>query len=132
MNAAVAYQEAGSESLTGEQLLAFLSDGETRLLVQSAIGARWPNAIVHEGGLAAALGTLSQDPSPPVLIVDISGSEDPNAGIRSLLALCEPATRVIALGTVNDISYYRRLLALGVSDYVVKPFRRSRSIKDAR
>lgn len=121
MSALAVLNEAGDGSLANEQLAAFLSDAETRTVVQSVVEERWPNAVLQDGGLSAALGALSQNPSPPVLIVDISGSEDPNAGARSLLALCDTATRVIAIGTVNDIDYYRRLAELGVSDYLVKP-----------
>ena len=121
MSALPALNEAGDGSLANEQLAAFLSDPETRSVVQSVVADRWPNAVLQDGGLSAALGALSQNPSPPILIVDVSGSEDPNAGARSLLALCDPATRVIAIGTVNDIDYYRRLSELGVSDYLVKP-----------
>lgn len=121
MNALSAIAETGNASLANDQLAAFLTDAETRAVIQDVVEDRWPNAILQDGGLSAALGALSQNPSPPVLIVDISGSEDPNAGARSLMALCDPATRVIALGTVNDISYYRDLTALGVSEYLVKP-----------
>jgi pilus assembly protein CpaE len=121
MSALPAFNEAGNGSLVNEQLAAFLSDPETRSVVQSVVTERWPNAVLQDGGLSTALGALSQNPSPPILIVDVSGSEDPNAGARSLLALCDPATRVIAIGTVNDIDYYRRLTELGVSDYLVKP-----------
>lgn len=121
MNAAVAYEETGPESLANEQLTAFVSDAETRATVQTAIGDRWPNAIVHDGGIAAALGILSQDPSPPVLVIDIAKSEDPNASLRSLLALCDTRTSVIAIGEVNDVALYRSIVAQGISDYIVKP-----------
>lgn len=129
MNALAVLNEAGNGSLANEQLAAFLSDPETRGVVQSVVAERWPNAVLQDGGLSAALGALSQNPSPPILIVDISGSEDPNAGARSLLALCDTATRVIAIGTVNDIDYYRRLAELGVSDYLVKPVDQDTLIK---
>lgn len=125
MNALAAINEIGDQSLANEQLSAFLTDAETREIVGRAVAERWPNATFHDGGLSAALGALSQIPAPPVLIVDISGSEDPNAGARSLLALCDASTRVIAIGTVNDIGYYRSLTALGVSDYLVKPLDRN-------
>ncbi|MEX2454958.1 MAG: hypothetical protein WD470_09655 [Rhodospirillaceae bacterium] len=125
MSAFPAIGELGSESLANEQLMAFVSDAGTRDSVRAAVCDRWPNAVLHDGGLAAALGALSQEASPQLLVVDISGSEDPNAGMRSLLALCDRATRVVAIGTVNDIGYYRQLLALGVSEYIVKPLEAS-------
>ena len=125
MSALAAISETGNESLANEPLSAFLCDPEARSAVQEAVSDRWPNATLHDGGLAAALGALSQESSPPVVIVDISGSEDPNAGVRSLLALCDTSTRIIAIGTVNDIGYYRSLTALGIDDYIVKPVDRS-------
>lgn len=125
MNALAAITETGDESLANDQLAAFLCDADTRGIVHDVVEDRWPNAILQDGGLSAALGALSQDPSPPILIVDISGSEDPNAGARSLMALCDATTRVIALGTVNDIAYYRRLTELGISEYLVKPVDKS-------
>lgn len=129
MSALAVLSETGEGSLANEQLAAFLSDAETRSVVEGVVAERWPNAVLQDGGLSAALGALSQNPSPPVLIVDISGSEDPNAGARSLLALCDASTRVIAVGTVNDIDYYRRLSELGVSDYLVKPLSHDTLIK---
>ena len=121
MNAMPAFLETGEQSLGSDQIAAFLGDPETRETVQSVIAERWPNAVLNDGGLPSALAALSQNPSPSILLVDISGSEDPNAGARSLLALCDPQTRVIAIGTINDINYYRELTALGVSEYLVKP-----------
>ena len=121
MNAAVAYEETGRESLANEQLYAFLDDEETRSSVLSATRARWPNATLHDGGLPAALGVLSQEPSPSILIVDVSEADASGSALKSLIALCDAATRIVALGTVNDIGHYRSLIALGVSDYVLKP-----------
>ena len=121
MNAMPAILETGQDSLGSEQIAAFLGDADTKETVRSVVADRWPNAVLNDGGLPAALAALSQNPSPPMLVVDISGSDDPNAGARSLMALCDPATRVIAIGTINDIGYYRELTNLGVSDYLVKP-----------
>jgi pilus assembly protein CpaE len=121
MSARAALAEIGNESLATDPVSAFVCDRETLSAVQSALRERWPSAAIHEGGLSAALGALSLETPPRLLVVDVSGVEDADAGIRSLLALCDRTTRIVALGTVNDISYYRRLTALGVSDYLVKP-----------
>lgn len=121
MNAFTAIAETGNESLANDPLTAFITDAETRETVRAAVRDRWPNAVLHDGGLASALGALSQETSPQLLVVDLSGTEEPNAGVRSLLALCDATTRIVAIGTVNDIAYYRGLRALGVSDYLVKP-----------
>ncbi len=107
--------------LGNEALAAFVADDETRSSVQAAIHAHWPTAVIHDGGLPAALGALSQEPSPPLLIVDFAGSEDPVGALKSLLTLCEKNTRIVVLGNVNDIHLYRELTATGAADYLVKP-----------
>jgi pilus assembly protein CpaE len=38
-----------------------------------------------------------------------------------LLTVCPPETRVITLGTVNDVSLYRSLLDVGAADYLLMP-----------
>ena len=71
-----------------DQLTVFVADEDTRMTVQQAVQANWPTATIHDGGLPAALGMLSQDPSTPLLVIDVSGSDDPVAALRSLQTLC--------------------------------------------
>lgn len=109
------------DSLNSDQVIAFLDDPETRDIVSSTVASRWPSALIYDGGLTAALGSLSQEPAPPMVIVDVTGTEDPMVGLRSLVTLCEPTTRIILIGGTNDVTLYRALLQAGASDYLVKP-----------
>lgn len=109
------------EALSSDQIVAFLADEETRTTFLETIPARWPTATVQDGGLSAALTALSQEPPPPILIVDIGAPDDPCGALNSLLSLCEPTTRVIAIGDLNDVRVYRDLVHTGASDYLVKP-----------
>lgn len=108
-------------SMNSEQMIAFLDDPETRDIVSSTVNSRWPSALIYDGGLTAALGALSQEPAPPIVIVDVASAEDPMVGLRSLVTLCEPTTRIILIGGTNDVTLYRSLLQAGASDYLVKP-----------
>jgi pilus assembly protein CpaE len=107
--------------ISNDQLIAFVADDETRATVTNAVTSRWPTAVVHDGGLSAALGALTHESSPPLLVVDFGGIEDPVAALRSLVALCEATTRIIVIGSVNDVAVYREMLRTGAADYVVKP-----------
>jgi pilus assembly protein CpaE len=106
---------------SNEQLVAFVADDETRSAVSSAVISHWPTAAVHDGGLSAALGALTHESSPPLLVVDFGGIEDPVAALRSLVALCEASTRIVVIGTVNDVATYREMIRTGAADYLVKP-----------
>lgn len=112
---------SASNPFDNEQLIAYINDADTRLIVSAAVSERWPTAMIHDGGLPAALSTLSQETSPPLVIVDVSGNEDPLSAVRSLLAVCEPTTRVFVLGSVNDVTLYRDMVKSGAADYLVKP-----------
>ncbi|MBY0431965.1 MAG: pilus assembly protein CpaF, partial [Rhodospirillales bacterium] len=77
---------------------------------------------VSEGGIAAAIAHYSENPSPQLMIVEDTGEQ---AGLMERLAslaeVCEPGTRVILVGAVNDILTYRTLMSQGLSDYLVGP-----------
>jgi pilus assembly protein CpaE len=65
---------------------------------------------------------LLADTPPPVAVVDIAESEHPAADIRAVVAATGGRTRIIAIGTVNDIALYRSLREAGAADYLVKPY----------
>ncbi|MDA8233121.1 MAG: pilus assembly protein CpaF [Magnetospirillum sp.] len=77
---------------------------------------------VFPGGLAAAVGHYADKPTPQVILVE---EEDDDATLLAridhLAEVCEPGTRVVVVGKLNDIGLYRTLLARGVSDYLLSP-----------
>lgn len=103
--------------------MAFVADDVTRqTLIRLAADQKWRDPVIVTGGIEAARKKLHNSASPGLLIVDLSESKnDPLAEINELAELCEPGTRVIALGTANDVRLYRSLIDAGVTDYLVKP-----------
>ena len=79
------------------------------------------DAEVVPGGIENAIEALAEQPSPQLLIVDISGVENPVARIEDLSHVCEAHTGVVVVGDRNDIALYRDLKAAGVVDYHCKP-----------
>jgi pilus assembly protein CpaE len=73
------------------------------------------------GNIATAISTLSQKPSPRLLIVDISGIDDPVSRVNELADVCEPITGVVVVGDRNDIVLYRNLKHRGIVEYFFKP-----------
>ena len=61
------------------------------------------------GNLAAAAECLAKESSPKLLILDVSGIEDPLFELRSIADVCDPSVAVIAIGDRNDIGFYREL-----------------------
>jgi pilus assembly protein CpaE len=77
---------------------------------------------VFPGGIPAAVQAYAQTMTPELLVLE--SLKDANALFADLMALapvCSPHTKVVVVGHQNDIQLYRRLIAEGVSDYLVMP-----------
>jgi len=117
---ALSRDSAGSEDRA--QFRAFLSDDETRAIVEQVVkDLVIPHASIHKGGIRAGIDFLGEHRSPKLLIVDLSTSNLPLSDINELAEVCEPGITVIAMGDKNDVGLFRELLNHGISDYLVKP-----------
>jgi pilus assembly protein CpaE len=71
--------------------------------------------------MAAAIEAYRTAPTPNVIVLETGGRNDILAGLDQLATVCDPGTRVIVIGRVNDVTLYRELVRRGVSDYVISP-----------
>lgn len=77
---------------------------------------------IYQGGIMQAVQTYSQSTTPDVLILETEGYRDQVLSELSQLAqVCDPSTRVILIGHVNDVILYRELIRQGLSEYLVAP-----------
>lgn len=103
-------------------LMAFVGDDISRAAVTEAAKRQGcPGAKVESGSIDDAVKRLSRIPTPSRLIVDVSTAADPMSALESLSQVCDEGTRVVVLGTVNDVNLYRTLVNAGIDDYLVKP-----------
>lgn len=80
------------------------------------------HVTVQLGGIQAAVEHHSGNPTPNLLIVEtrLQGKTAIDE-IDRLAEVCDPATKVIIVGRVNDVELYRELMRRGVSEYLVAP-----------
>lgn len=103
---------------------AFCETVETAAAVQSAGEDRRlgkAHLKVQMGGMAAATEAYRSAPTPNVIVLEADGRSDILASLDQLASVCDPGTRVIVIGRVNDVALYRELVRRGVSDYVIAP-----------
>ncbi len=113
---------AGVTPASNGQFLAVVNDAITRETVKTAaLQMGWQNPKVREGGADAALKLIQSTAVPGFLLVDISDSDDPLLAMSALAGFCGGETHVLAIGMLNDVALYRRLIEMGVSDYLIKP-----------
>ena len=109
------------ETADAAECVAFVSDNQTHGVVESVISQFFDAPVVADGGSQQALEYLSEFPAPKVIIVDIGDSSAPLTAMLSLTAAFTEDTRLIGIGTINDINLYREMVGAGITDYLVKP-----------
>ena len=108
-----------------EGIIAVLQDQPTFDRVQGIVRElQLDDELTLEATLDAALRRIREGGNPRVLILDISDSTAPMAELSAARSVGGGDLKILAVGTVNDVSLFRDLLAAGASDYLVKPISR--------
>lgn len=100
------------------------SPAMTALIEQAAVDRRLSKAhlTMHMGGLAKAVDHFQTSATPNLIVVEsVEGGPALFGQLGELAEVCDPSTKVIIIGRVNDIALYRELTRQGVSDYIVRP-----------
>ena len=72
--------------------------------------------------MRTAVKALEKEGTPRVLIVDISGIDDPFGALDDLASVCTPDVRVLVVGERTEIGFYRDITRnVGVHEYLHKP-----------
>ena len=100
---------------TVETAAAAQAAGEDRRLAKAHVK-------IQMGGIKAAVEAYRTAPTPNVILIEAtSRGEEIVQGLDMLAEVCDAGTRVIVVGTINDVTLYRELTRRGVSDYLIAP-----------
>jgi pilus assembly protein CpaE len=79
-------------------------------------------ATVQLGGVRAAIDYYAGQVTPNLLIVEtrLSGGAALEE-LDRLAEVCDPTTKVVVVGRINDVELYRELMRRGASEYLVAP-----------
>jgi pilus assembly protein CpaE len=80
---------------------------------------------IHEGDVESAITAFQGGAvSPELLMVETQNIDDSfTARLEVLAGSCAETTSAVVVGPVNDVYLYRKLIKMGVSDYLVRPLR---------
>ena len=127
----VAFDESSEASLMRARpiprisIQAFCENNHMASVVQTASEDRRlskAHVSVHMGGAIAAVQHYQESPTPNLIVVESSLPRQQLLGELDRLAeCCDPGTKVVVVGHVNDVILYRELLKRGVSEYLVAP-----------
>jgi pilus assembly protein CpaE len=122
---AVATPPPAAKKPDRDGIIAILQDQPTLDRVQGSLRElQLDDELTLEPTLEAALRKIREGSTPRILILDLSESTAPIAELSAARSVGGPDLKLLALGTVNDVSLFRDLLAAGASDYLVKPLSR--------
>lgn len=78
---------------------------------------------IQMGGIAAAIEAFRDAPTPNLILVEFRADDVEMLpfALDELAGHCDPETRVVVVGPVNDVQLYREAIRRGVSDYLVLP-----------
>jgi pilus assembly protein CpaE len=105
---------------------AFCETQELANAIQSATSDRRmikTQVKVNMGGAPAAVEAYRSAPTPNAIVLEFSNDREALlSNLDQLSEFCDPGTKVIVAGKINDIVLYRELMTRGVSEYLVAPF----------
>jgi len=107
-------------------VLAFLGDSTTEQILRDGLGDIAANGMdIRRGTVRTAINAMAKLPTPEVLIVDISGDDQPLHALGELSDVVEPGVRVLVIGDTDDVDFYRHITrGMGVMEYIFKPITR--------
>lgn len=114
--------------LPAARVAVFAQDADIRAIVQS-LSDDWRFARVtfdvQDGNVDSATVYYQSNTSPNLLIVETEEIGGPfTEKLEVLASSCSDATAAVVIGPVNDVYLYRKLIDMGVSDYLVRPLQK--------
>ena len=120
-----AHKPLRARSIPRVNIHAFCEDQDTATVVEKASQDRRlakAHVTVQVGGVQAAVAFYKNASTPSLIIIESLFDRTHMLGELDRLAdVCDPDTKVIVIGHVNDVLLFRQLLRRGVSEYVVAP-----------
>lgn len=113
--------------LPGARVILFTREPESRDAFK-ALAQDWRFARVDldvvEGDIDLAIKTFENETSPDLVLIQSDKIDDGfSKKLEALAGNCAAGTAAIVVGPVNDVNLYRKLVGLGVSDYLVRPLK---------
>lgn len=131
MNMALTKPSAGVVPVARNRVVCFVNDEFSAAALHKGLeGAT--NLSLRRGTIRNAIRMLETDTELFALVVDISGIEDPFGELQRLAMVCPPDVRVAVIGENREITFYRALMELGLTEYLPRPLTRDMVLDQLR
>lgn len=131
MNIAIATPpEEATSIVTRNRIVCFVDDELSAAALRK--GLEGANLSIRRGTIRNAIRMLETDTDLFALVTDISGIDDPFTELERLAGVCPPDVRVALIGENREITFYRELLGLGLTEYLPRPLTRDMVLDQLR
>lgn len=120
--AVVTPPEETTSVVTRNRIVCFVNDELSAAALRK--GLEGANLVIKRGTIRNAVKMLETDTDLFALVTDISGIDDPFAELQRLAGVCPPDVRVALIGESREITFYRELMELGLTEYLPRPLTR--------
>lgn len=120
--AIVSPPEAPASVVTRDRIVCFVNDELSAAALRK--GLEGSNLSIRRGTIRNAIRMLETDTDLAALVTDISGIDDPFTELERLAGVCPPDVRVALIGESREITFYRELMEIGLTEYLPRPLTR--------
>jgi pilus assembly protein CpaE len=112
-------------------LIGFLTERETEEALREGLAEATSETLdLRRGGIRAAIAAMQKIATPRVLVVDLTGEEQPLSALSELSHVVEPDVCVLVVGEVEHADFYREVTrGLGAAEYLSKPVTREKVLR---
>src|SRR5258708_22246545 len=114
--------EEPASLVTRNQIVCFVNDELSAAALRK--GLEGSNLSVRRGTIHNAIRMLETDTELFALVADISGVDNPFTELERLSAVCPPDVLVSLIGESREITFYRELIEIGLTEHLPKPLTR--------
>jgi pilus assembly protein CpaE len=102
------------------KFIGFVADEDSAATLNAAFEPIFPHGSpFHVVSFRVTLSILSRMVTPEIILVDLSGEDQPLNAMMSLAEVVEPGTTVLMIGQTRDLSFYRSAVGgMGVREYL--------------
>ncbi|OMI12149.1 pilus assembly protein CpaE [Bradyrhizobium brasilense] len=123
MNMAVVDHPEETASLVARnRIVCFVSDELSAAALRKGLDGS--NLVIRRGTIRHATRMLETDTDLYALVTDISGIDDPFTELERLASVCPPDVKVALIGENREITFYRELMEIGLTEYLPTPITR--------
>jgi len=106
------------------QLIGFIADARTEEVLRDGLPPDLEMEL-RRGGVRTAITAMQKQMTPRVLIIDLSGEDQPLSALSELAHVVEPDVCVLLIGDNASVDFYREVTrGLGAAEYLTKPLTR--------